>query len=137
MVLTIYEKAIHFRNQNIDPFKLIWYKEKKPVIVTLPLLLKLWFKFTRTQSQDLLAPTYFHFLVVRGRDWSMLGWRREINCRKDGWRPDLRSSYRKGNFKERIRNLLPISQVVWRWRYQFHRTDQWWRVHHYIWRPGR
>ena len=28
-----------------------------------------WFKFTtRTQSQDLLAPTNFHFLVVRGRD---------------------------------------------------------------------
>ena len=26
---TIYEKAIYFRNQNIDPFKLIWYKEKK------------------------------------------------------------------------------------------------------------
>ena len=32
-------------------------------------LAKKWFKFTtRTQSQDLLAPTNFHFLVVRGRD---------------------------------------------------------------------
>ena len=44
-------------------------QRKKTVIVTLPLLLKLWFKFTTTtQPQDLLAPTNFHFLVVRGRD---------------------------------------------------------------------
>ena len=43
-----------------------------------PLVETIWFKFTTTtQSQDLLAPTYFHFLVVRGREWSMLNWRRK------------------------------------------------------------